>query len=184
MIAAIALQLRGVAHVFANDPDSFSPVRSSGLFSRNNSPFRVIPQRGKISRDDVKPSSSESWGIFQEDVCGSNFANDSSHFTPQSGFFPIFDAGSAPCHADVLTGKPARYNVNNSSPRLSVKGANVIPNREMREYSVVLPCDKYACCVFVDFNGADGAPPKQVSAEDSAACSGEQGELAHLSIIA
>jgi hypothetical protein len=72
-----------------------------------------------------------------------------------------------------LAGKAARYDVNNSSPRSAVKGLNVIPNRERRENAVILSSGKYASCVGFPFNGADGSPSKEVTAEYSSASARE-----------
>jgi hypothetical protein len=83
---------------------------------------------------------------------------------PHAGFFSV-NPGAASGGTDVLTGKPARYDVNNSSPRPSVKGLNVIPNRERRENLVILSGGKYASCVGFPLNGADSSPSKQVPAE-------------------
>jgi putative intracellular protease/amidase len=70
--------------------------------------------------------------------------------------------------ADVLAGKPARNHVNTASPWISVKGANVIPNRERREKAVILSGDEYACGVGLALDSADGAPAKEFASEYSA----------------
>jgi hypothetical protein len=67
-----------------------------------------------------------------------------------------------------LAWKAARYNVNNSSPRSSVKGLNVIPYRESRENAVILSGGKYASCVGFPLNGADCSPSEQVPAKYAA----------------
>jgi hypothetical protein len=77
-----------------------------------------------------------------------------------------------------LAWKAARYNVNNSSPRSSVKGLNVIPYRESRENAVILSGGKYASCVGFPLNGADGSPSKEVTPEYSSTSSREKGKLA------
>jgi len=76
-----------------------------------------------------------------------------------------------------LAGKPARNHVNTSSPRSTVKGANVIPDRERRQKSVILSAGKYACGVGVSLDGTDGSPSEEMPPEDSPACSGEEREL-------
>jgi hypothetical protein len=83
-----------------------------------------------------------------------------------------------------LAGKAARNNVNNSSPRLSVKSANVIPYRKRRENAIILSLCKYACGIGFDFNGAHGSPSKQLTSEDSASGPCEQRKLSQCSIIA
>lgn len=60
-----------------------------------------------------------------------------------------------------------------------VKGANVIPNREGREKTVILSLGKYACGVGFPLNGADGSPPEQLAAEYSATSACEKSQLIH-----
>jgi hypothetical protein len=84
------------------------------------------------------------------------------------------------CVADVLAGKSARYDVNNSAPRSAVKGLNVIPNREMREKSVILSGAQYACCIWLPFDGADGSPSEKFSPKYSATSACEKSQLIHL----
>jgi hypothetical protein len=85
---------------------------------------------------------------------------------PEPGTLPA-NTGAAARKADVLARKSARNHVNNAAPWSSVKGANVIPNREGREKAVILSGGKYACGVGFPFNGANGAPSEQVAAEYS-----------------
>jgi hypothetical protein len=80
-----------------------------------------------------------------------------------------------------LAWKPARYDVNNSSPRLSVKGLNIIPNRESREKSVILSGGKYASWVLFPLDSADGSPSKQFSPKYSTTSACEKSQLIHLS---
>jgi hypothetical protein len=83
-----------------------------------------------------------------------------------------------------LAWKPARNDVNTASPRLSIKGANVIPDREGRENPLILSLDKYACGIGVSLDGTDGPPPEELSPEDSSACTCEQCEFSKSAINA
>jgi hypothetical protein len=67
-----------------------------------------------------------------------------------------------------LTGKAASHDVNNSSPRPSVKGLHVIPNREWRETSIVLSCHKHGLRVGIPLDGAHASVSKQLSGKDAA----------------
>jgi len=78
------------------------------------------------------------------------------------------DSCSLSSKADVLARESSRYHVNNAAPWSSVKGANVIPNREGREKAVILSCDKNACGVWLSLNGANGAPSDKLPAKYSA----------------
>jgi len=168
----------GVGH----KPEALASVRRSNIGSSHNSPLRVIPERGKITKDSVKSSSNEHWAILHEDVTGSYFANHPRHVLPHSASLTV-ESISFACDGDVLTGKPARYDVNNSSPRFSVKGLNVIPNRERREKTVILSGAQHACWIWLPLDGADSSPSEEMSAKYSATSACEKSQLIHLSVL-
>jgi hypothetical protein len=91
-----------------------------------------------------------------------------------------FDASAPSSGRNVLTGKSSRYDINTPCPRLSVKGLNVIPNRESRENAVILSGGKYASCVGFPLNGTDSAPSEQVSSEYSSTSACEKSQLIHV----
>jgi len=119
------------------NPDPLSLVGSVGVVCSKHSPSRIEPQFGQVSENSSKPPRSEHWRVLHVDAPGSYFTNDPSHFHPEPASHSI-EAVAVAGDADILAGKAARYDVNNSSPRSAVKGADVIPNRERRECSVVL----------------------------------------------
>jgi hypothetical protein len=102
-----------------------------------HSPPRIIPHRGQVSENDSESPRSESWRVFHEHVSGSNFANDAGELSPEPGAFAV-QPGPVSCDAGVLARESSRYHVNNAAPWSSVKGADVIPDRERREVSGVL----------------------------------------------
>ena len=133
-----------------------------------HAPFDLIePQRGKVSEYNIKPPRSEHWGVLGKNNGGLNLTNGAGHFVPKSRPAAA-DAFTFSGCADVLAGKPARNHVNNSAPWSSVKRADIIPNWERLEASVVLSCEKYASGVFVVFDCTDCSPAEQLSAEYSA----------------
>src|SRR5690606_24673782 len=132
-VRSTASSATGVCH----NPDSFAPVGCTSVGSRYNSPATVVPQRGQVSENSSEPPRSECWAVFHERVSGSYFANDPRHFGPQAGSFAVEPVAPS-CDTDVLAREPSRNHVNNSAPRSSVKGPNVIPNREGREKAVIL----------------------------------------------
>jgi hypothetical protein len=68
-----------------------------------------------------------------------------------------------------LARKASRYDINNASPWLSIKGAYIIPDREGFEAAIILPNDQHIPCVGFSFDGADGSPPKEFTPKYSAA---------------
>jgi hypothetical protein len=124
-----------------SNPDAFSTVLGAKLGSSQHSPLRIKPQRGQVCKDSSKSSNSEHWGVLHKDPFGSNFANDSGHFSPHAGALSV-ESFPLACGADVLARKPARNHVNKAAPWSSVKGANVIPNWERRECAFILSAGK------------------------------------------
>jgi hypothetical protein len=163
---SFALCAVGVGH-FSNKPEPIPLVRRSDIGRSQHCPPAVIPERGQVTEDNSEPSSKQSWTVFHEHEAGSYFASDARHVGPHPAAF-AGDSRSFSCNANVLAGKTARYNVNNSSPRSAVKGLNVIPNRERREKPVILSGCKYARCVWAPFDGADGSPSEEMPSEYSA----------------
>jgi hypothetical protein len=131
-----------------------------------HSPLRIVPHRGQVSENNVKSPRSEYWAVLHEDVARSYFANDPRHVLPHPATLSG-DACPFSGAADVLARKASRYHVNKSAPRSSVKGLNVIPNRERREKAFILPSGKYSGGIGFPFDGADGSPSKQLSAKDT-----------------
>jgi hypothetical protein len=103
--------------------------------------------------------------------------------SPHAGSSSI-DSCAFAGHADVLAGKASRYDINTLAPRSSVKGANVIPNREGREKAVILSGGKYACGVGVPLDGADGSPSEKFSPKYSSTSACEKSQLIHFSPLA
>jgi len=142
-------------------------MRRTNIGSSQHCPPAVIPERGQITEDNSESPSNESWTVFHEHESGSYFASDPRHVGPHPGSFPG-DSCAFSGNADVLARKPARHHVNNSAPRSSVKGLHVIPNRERREGSIVLSCDKDSLCVGFPLNGADASVSEQLAPENAA----------------
>jgi hypothetical protein len=132
-------------------------MRRTDIGSSQHCPLAVIPERGQVTEDNSESSSKQSWAVFHEDESGSNFANDARHVGPHPAALSG-DACSLAGNADVLARESSRHHINTSSPRLAVKGANVIPNREGREKAVILSGGKYASCVGLPLNCTDGSP--------------------------
>jgi hypothetical protein len=164
----------GVGH----KPESVALVRRPNVGSSQHCPAAVIPERGQVTEDSSESPSKQGWAVFHEDEAGSNFAHDARHVRPHSRSSAV-DAGALSGDADVLAREAARNHINKASPWSSVKGANVIPNREGREKAVILSGGKYACGVGFPLDGANGAPSEQVAAENSSTSAREKSQLIH-----
>src|ERR1700730_3609166 len=67
-----------------NNPNSFSRMRGANVSSGYALPFRVIPERGQVSENGVKPSSKQCCDVFHDDETGSKLANQSGVFNPEA----------------------------------------------------------------------------------------------------
>jgi hypothetical protein len=76
-----------------------------------------------------------------------------------------------------LAREASRHHVNTPSPWLSVKGLNVIPDREGGEASIVLPGDQNVPCVGIPLDGADSSPSKQFAAKYASTSAREKCQL-------
>jgi hypothetical protein len=59
----------------SNDEQAGSRVRSAGVGSSYKAPRRVVPQRGKVSEDDVESENKVVCDVLQDDETGSKYAN-------------------------------------------------------------------------------------------------------------
>jgi hypothetical protein len=164
---AVVPPFPSVAVGVGNHPQSGSVMLKSTGVCANNSPPRIEPQLGKVSKHSSESSNNKRWGVFHEDVARFHFANDSGHVLPHAAAVS-FDSGAFAGDADVLAWKPARYDVNNASPWSAVKGLHVIPDGKRVQAAVVLSLHKNACGVGVPFDGAYGSPAKEFSPKDAA----------------
>lgn len=110
------------------EEDSLSAVRSSGVACPYNAPLRIEPQRGKVSEDDIESPNKEGCDVLHEDVPGSNLANDAREVNPESAALAA-DPGSFPGVADVLAGEAASDEIHDSTPRATVEGGDIRPDR-------------------------------------------------------
>jgi len=141
--------------------------------SAQHSPSRIIPQRGQVAENTSKPARSENWGVFHEHVARSHLANDSSLFFPQAASRPVDSFSGAVRGADVLTREAARDDIHQSTPRLAIEGAHVIPDWKRFEASVVLSGEQHSPGVVVDFDSADGSPSTEFASEYAASSARE-----------
>jgi hypothetical protein len=160
------------------NPDSFAQMGSAGVGCRKHSPFDIEPHRGQVSKNSSESPRSEHWAVFHFDSLWSNFANDPRHFDPEAASLAV-EPVTGSSGTDVLTGKPASHDVSNSSPSASVKGSNVIPNRECRKGAVVLPSDEDRLGVGIKLNGAYASIAPQLACKDSSASTREKMKLIH-----
>jgi hypothetical protein len=67
-----------------NNPDPLPLVIQAGGVCSDNSPPRIVPQRGKVTQHSVESSGNKDGAVFNECVLGLYFANDAGELTPQA----------------------------------------------------------------------------------------------------
>jgi hypothetical protein len=65
-----------------NNPDPVPPVWGTNIGSAYAVPFRIIPERGKVSENVSKPSMKQCCDVLHDDVAGSYFPNNSGVLFP------------------------------------------------------------------------------------------------------
>jgi hypothetical protein len=150
-----------------HDPDTLALVRRAGVVSAQNSPARIIPQRGQVSEYCSQPPNSERWAVLHEDVAASHLADDSPHVAPESGALTI-EPVSVASDGDVLAREAARHDIHQTAPRSSVEGSHIVPDWEGGQVAVVLSGHEDGASVWLDFDGADGSPPEEFAPEYAA----------------
>jgi hypothetical protein len=105
----------------------------SDVGSRYNFPFRVIPDRGKISKHSVKPSTKEHWDVLHNHVAGSKLANDSEHLGPESAALSV-DSDSLASNGNILAGETACDDIN--GPEIVLSAIADIPEA-LRRWEVL-----------------------------------------------
>jgi hypothetical protein len=172
------LSFQSLAFGVGQNPYPLATVRRSDIVRSQHTPFRIEPQRGQVTEDSAKSANSEGWGVLHEHEARSYLANDAGKLSPKAASLAV-DSRSCSGNADVLTGKAARNDINTASPRSSVKGANVVPNRERRETSIILSGEQSPSGIGVKFDGAHGSPSEQMPAEYSSTSAREKSQLIH-----
>ena len=94
----------------SDEENAVSPVRGADATRRYTVPFRIIPERGKLSEYNVESSSKESCDVLHDDIAGSKLANDSGVLSPEPRSLTA-DSCSLARVADVLTRESATNHV-------------------------------------------------------------------------
>ena len=153
------------------NPYPFSFVRRSGVESAQNSPSSIIPHRGQVSENSTKPPKSEHWRVFHEDVAGLYFADDPSHFGPQSASFAVESITAGIGARDVLAWETAADDIGDSAPRSPVEGSHIVPDWEGGQDSVALSLQQDFSGIRFDFHGAARLMSEKQTAEYSSPAS-------------
>lgn len=71
--------------IHGEDPDTFADMRGTDVVRAHNQPFRIVPERGKVTKDSCKTSADEHRAVFHVREARSNLTDDPRALAPQSG---------------------------------------------------------------------------------------------------
>jgi hypothetical protein len=114
-------------------------VRRPDIGSAEHTPFRIEPEAGKVAEHAVKPSSDECGNVLDEHEPRSALVDDAGVLSPESRALAV-EACARAGKADVLAREAASDEIHDSTPRASVEGADVIPDRRRIQGLVRHPC--------------------------------------------
>jgi hypothetical protein len=104
------LDALGVGH----NPDAVASVRGAKGGSWYAMPFRIIPERGQVSENSVKPSTKQSCDVLHDDISGLKLANKTGKLRPETA--PLaFNASTSSGERNVLAGESSDNAINGKS---------------------------------------------------------------------
>ena len=99
--------------------------------------------------------SNNAWHVLQHDVSGSNLTNDPGDGWPEPTF--IVSSGALARGGEGLAGKSGSDEIHASTPRCTVEGFKVIPDRSLIQPRLAHPGHESGRCVGVPLNVSHGA---------------------------
>ena len=114
-------------------------------------PLRIEPEDGKVGADVRKPSGSHNVGdVLQEDVGGFHVSDDPLCHRPEVSV--IVNATPLPGLRERLAGEAGSDEIHLCTPRATVEGGEVVPDRSLIQGLVCHPRHEYGRRVAVPFN--------------------------------
>lgn len=105
-------------------------MRRPNVGRSEHRPDRIANALGQVPENSPDSSGEETRGVLHERDDGSQIANDSVVLAPESGLRAV-DALTLPRGRDVGAGESANDEIHRSTPRASVEGSHVRPDRSV-----------------------------------------------------
>lgn len=118
-------------------------VRRSDLGRAEHSPLRIEPEAGQGCENVSEPSNNDAWHVFQEDETGSNLAKYARDVGPQPAL--VLEAATLAGWAEGLTRESRSNAIHDATPRLTIEGGDVRPDRS-RSHGTRLHRRDQVCC--------------------------------------
>jgi hypothetical protein len=136
-------------------PEPFPSMRCANGGRREQTPFRIEPEVGKVGEDVRQPESNKLGDVLQEDEGRSHVSDDPGDVGPEPSL--VIDTSTLPRLGEWLAGEAGSDEIHSSTPRSSVERDEVRPDRRPIQVRVVHPRHESGRCVGVPLNVSHGS---------------------------
>jgi hypothetical protein len=136
-------------------PEPFASVRCANGGRREQTPLRIEPEVGKVGKDVRQPESNKLGDVLQEDEARSHVSDDPGDVGPEPSL--VIDTSTLPRLREGLAGEAGSDEIHASTPRRTVEGGEVGPDRSAIQDLVCHPRHESGRCVGVPLNVSHGS---------------------------
>ena len=151
----------GVGH----EPEPFAFVRGANGGRGEQTPFRIEPEVGKVGEDVREPESNKLGDVLQQDESRSHVTDDPCDVRPEPSI--IVNSTLPSGRRERLAGEAGSDEIHPSTPRATVEGDQVVPDRSLIQPRLAHPLHEDGRRVGVPLNVSHGSYP----------CHGSESEL-------
>ena len=137
------------------EPEPFPSVRGSNVGRGEQTPFRIEPEFGKVGEDVRKPESNKVGHVLQEDEARSHVSDDPGNVWPQPSL--VIDTTALAGLGERLAGETGSDEIHPATPRATVEGGEVRPDRSLIQGLVLHPRHESGRCVGVPLDVSHGS---------------------------
>jgi len=119
------------------DEQPFASMRGSDIGRAEHTPLRIEPERGKVGKNVGEPKRNVPCDVLEEPERCAGLVEDSSDVRPEVAL--VVGAEPSPGDAERLARVAARDEIHASTPRSSVEGSQVRPDRSRIQGRVFHP---------------------------------------------
>ena len=146
------------------EPEPLPLVRGANGGRREQTPFRIEPELGKVGEDVRETVPNKSGDVLQEDESRSHVSDDPGDVGPEPSL--IIDTSTVACCRERLAGKAGSDEIHSSAPRCAVEGLEIVPDRSEIQGLVFHPRHESGRCVGVPLNVSHGSGVDSCESQD------------------
>ena len=126
----------------------------SNCTRREHTPLRIEPEEGNVTQNSSKTCSNNPWDVLQDEVARSHFSDNPTDVGPDPSL--VVSTELLTGHAERLAREARSDDVNASTPRCAVKGADIVPDRSVIQPRLRHPRHENGRRVAIPFNVSHG----------------------------